>query len=202
MNKLNILKENNDLFDVKKFSLYLKLLKLKEKETYLHSIRVSNYSTRLAKKLGFNEEMVSVIWLSALLHDIGKLMIPNYILLGKNKLSEDDYLLIREHPLDSLIFLQEFTSERVFRGAVEHHERLDGNGYPYGIKDISIVGRIIAISDTFDAMTSNRTYQNPLTYNEALDKMNNFANLNLYDNDILNCFKEVVLEIKNDNRCN
>lgn len=198
MNKLNILIENNDLLNIEKFSLYLKLLKFKEKETYMHSIRVSRYSTKLAKKLGLNEDMIAIVWLSALLHDIGKLMVPNYILLGTDKLSEDDYLLIRRHPLDSLIYLKEFTSERVYRGAIEHHERLDGKGYPYGVKNISTVGRIIAIADTFDAMTSNRTYQNSLTYNEALDKMSSFANLNMYDENILNHFKEVVLEIKSD----
>lgn len=199
MNKLNILIENKDLLDIEKFSLYLGLLRLKEKETYMHSIRVSRYSTELAKKLKLSNEMIAIVWASALLHDIGKLLVPNYILLGTTKLSEDDYLLIRRHPLDSLIYLQEFTSERLYKGAIEHHERLDGKGYPYGIKDISIVGRIIAIADTFDAMTSNRTYQNALTYNEALDKMQELADLNMYDRELFYYFKKVVLEInKND----
>lgn len=196
MNKLNILIENKDLLDIEKFSLYLRLLKLKEKETYMHSVRVSRYSTELAKKIGFSQEMIAIVWLSALLHDIGKLVVPNYILLGTTKLSEDDYLLIRRHPLDSLIYLQEFTSERVYKGAIEHHERLDGKGYPYGIKDISIIGRIIAITDTFDAMTSNRTYQNALTYSEALDKIEGFVDLKMYDKEIFYYFKKVIQEIQ------
>lgn len=198
MDKLNILIKNKDLLDRKKFSLYLKLLRLKEKETYMHSIRVSKYSTELAKSLGFSQDMIAVVWLSALLHDIGKLLVPNYILLGTTKLSEDDYLLIRRHPLDSLIYLQEFTSERVYKGAIEHHERLDGKGYPYGIKDISMIGRIIAIADTFDAMTSNRTYQNALTYDEALDKIQKLVDLKMYDKELFYHFKNVVQELTND----
>lgn len=193
MNKLSILIENKDLLDMDKFSLYLKLMKLKEIETYKHSIRVSKYSTSLAKQIGFSNEYIAVVWLSALLHDIGKLVIPNYILLGTNKLSEEDYLLIKEHPLDGLLYLQEFTSERIYSGSIEHHERLDGKGYPNGKKDISIIGRIIAIADTFDAMTSNRTYQNALTYKDALDKMQEFANSNLYDSKLLYHFKKVIL---------
>lgn len=192
MNKITILTKSRDLLDIEKFSLYLKTLKLKEQETYMHSIRVSKYSTELARELGFSEEDIAVVWLSGLLHDIGKLLVPNYILLGTSKLSEDDYILIRRHPLDGLMYLKEFTSERVYKGAIEHHERLDGKGYPYGIKEVSLMGRIIAIADTFDAMTSNRTYQNALSFKECLDRMEDLANSNLYDKDLFLHFKNVI----------
>lgn len=195
MNKITILTKKGDLLDTEKFSLYLKTLRLKEKETYMHSVRVSKYSTELARELGFSEEYIAVVWLSGLLHDIGKLLVPNYILLGTNKLSEDDYILIRRHPMDGLMYLQEFTSERVCKGAIEHHERLDGKGYPYGIKEISLIGRIIAIADTFDAMTSNRTYQDALSFQECLSRMEDLANANLYDKELFLHFKNVIERI-------
>lgn len=199
MSKINILINTKDLLDRDKFSLYLKTLKFKELETYKHSIRVSRYSVALANKLGFSEEEVAVVWISALLHDIGKIFIPNYVLLGTSKLSEEDYILIRRHPIDGFIHLKEFTSERVCKGSIEHHERLDGKGYPYGAKNISTIGRIIAIADTFDAMTSKRTYQNALSFENALFRIQELTNSGLYDKEIFFCFKEVIEEIiKND----
>ena len=194
MNKISILIESEDLLDLDKLRVYLKLLKLKEKETYAHSIRVSKYSTKLAIKLGFNDEEVSVIWLAGLLHDLGKLLVPNDILLGSTKLTTEDTLIIKKHPIDGVNYLREFTSEKICLGALEHHERLDGKGYPYGIKNISLIGRIIAIADTFDAMTSNRRYQNNLSFSEALDKMKSLAEEDFYDRELLKQFTEVILE--------
>lgn len=194
MNRINILIESGNLLDVYKLRVYLKLLKLKENETYSHSIRVSKYATKLATKLGFNDEEVAVIWLAGLLHDLGKLLVPNDILLGSSKLTVEDTLIIKKHPVDGANYLKEFTSEKIYLGALEHHERLDGKGYPYGIKNISIIGRIIAIADTFDAMTSNRRYQNNLSFSEALDKMKSLANENFYDKELLEYFTEVILE--------
>lgn len=196
MNKLNILIKNGDLLDKNKLRLYLKLLRLKEKETYAHCIRVSKYSTKLAKKMGLSEDEVAIIWIAGLLHDLGKLLIPNDILLGNKPLSAEDSLLIKKHPIDGANYLRDFTSERVYLGALEHHERLDGKGYPQGLTKISLTGRIIAIVDTFDAMTSNRTYQNSLTFEEALIKIEELVNKNFYDREIFRYFKEVIYEME------
>ena len=195
MNKLNILIKNGDLLDKNKLCLYLKLLKLKEKETYKHSIRVSKYATKLAKKMELSEDEIAVIWIAGLLHDLGKLIIPNDLLLGNKPLSIENSELIKKHPIDGVNYLKDFTSERVYLGALEHHERLDGKGYPYGLKKISLVGRIIAIVDTFDAMTSNRTYQASITFEEAIIKMEDLVNENFYDKKIFKYFKEVIHEI-------
>lgn len=201
MNKIDILLENGDLLDKRKLILYLKILKLKEKETYYHSIRVSKYSTLICKSLGLSDSQTASVWLSALLHDIGKILIPNYILLGTSQLSKNDYSLIQNHPLDGLLYLKDFVSRDICNGAIEHHERLDGKGYPYGKKDISLIGRIIAIADTFDAMTSNRTYQNTLSIEEALDKMECLSIDGLYDLEIFQKFKKSILELNRDDRC-
>ena len=195
MNKLNILIKNGDLLDKNKLCLYLKLLKLKEKETYKHSIRVSKYATKLAKKMELSEDEIAVIWIAGLLHDLGKLLIPNDLLLGNKPLSIENSELIKKHPIDGVNYLKDFTSERVYLGALEHHERLDGKGYPYGLKKISLIGRIIAIVDTFDAMTSNRTYQASITFEEAIIKMEDLVNENFYDKKIFKYFKEVIHEI-------
>lgn len=195
MNKLNILIKNGDLLDKNKLCLYLKLLKLKEKETYKHSIRVSKYATKLAKKMELSEDEIAVIWIAGLLHDLGKLLIPNDLLLGNKPLSIENSELIKKHPIDGVNYLKDFTSERVYLGALEHHERLDGKGYPYGLKKISLIGRIIAIVDTFDAMTSNRTYQASITFEEAIIKMEELVNENFYDKKIFKYFKEVIHEI-------
>lgn len=193
MNKIEELKKSGDLLDIDKLKLYLKILQLKEIDTYLHSVRVSRYSTLLAKKLDFSDELVAITWLSALLHDLGKIFIPNYVLLGTDKLSEYEYELIKKHPQDGLMYLDEFVSKRVSKGAIEHHERLDGKGYPYGVKDISTIGRIIAITDTFDAMTSNRTYQNAISFEDAIYRMESLVECNLYDKSIFLKFKEIII---------
>ena len=195
MNKLSILIEKGDLLDKNKFYTYLKLFRLKEKETYAHSVRVSLYSTKLAEKLELPDDEIASIWLAGLLHDLGKLTVPNDILLGEKPLTKEESALIKKHPIDGVNYLKEFTSERVYLGALEHHERLDGKGYPYGLKKISLAGRIIAITDTFDAMTSKRTYQKSLTFQEALIKMEDLVNQNFYDKELFNYFKEVIEDI-------
>lgn len=195
MDKLKIIIKNKDLLNKEQFIKYLLLLKDKEIETYKHSVRVSKYSTELAKKMGFSEDIVSAVWLAGLLHDIGKLLVPNDILLSTTKLSDDDFKIIKKHPLHGLKYLDDITSERVYMGAIEHHERLNGEGYPYGVKYISTIGKIIAIADTFDAMTSNRTYQKAYAPLEALVKMEEMVDLNMYDKKIFNYFKGVVVEL-------
>lgn len=202
MDKLNILVKNKDLLNKDKFISYLKLLRLKEKETYKHSVRVSYYSVEIAKKMNLSEEEIAVVWLSALTHDFGKLLIPNDILLGTRDLNKEEIQLIKKHPLDGEFYLKEFTSRRVYLGALEHHERLDGKGYPYGIKKISLVGRIIAIADTFDAMTSCRTYQDALTYSEALNRMQQLVDSNMYDKEIFDNFKKIITELIANDRYN
>lgn len=197
MNKIDILIKSKDLLDVNVFKMYLKILYLKEKETYMHSVRVSLYSTQLAREIGFSDEEVAIVWLSGLLHDMGKLLVPNYILLGTSTLSENEYSLIRMHPTDGVMLIKDFVSDRVCKGALEHHERLDGKGYPLGIKNISLIGKIIAIADTFDAMTSNRTYQNALPFEECLSRMEELSSFGLYDKNLFVDFKKVIERINN-----
>lgn len=140
------------------------LLDVEEKDVYTmgHSKRVSLYAKRLA--LAY-EPTYNVVSLStaASLHDIGKINIPVSILQKPGALTNEEFTIIKQHPLDSYSILKEKFGERAAVAALQHHERLDGSGYPYGLKgdQICMDARIIAISDVFDALTCKRSYNKP-----------------------------------------
>ena len=136
----------------------------KDYDTAMHLQRMSLYSRALAEALGLNEEDAEVIELSAPLHDIGKIGIPDSILLKKGPLDSDELKMMRKHPLIGYEILQNSPSKYLQMGgeiALAHHERFDGTGYPYGLKgkDIPLAARIVAIADVLDALTSIRPYK-------------------------------------------
>lgn len=136
-----------------------------------HSKRVSAYCERLAQALGFNEKDAHEMVTAGLLHDIGKIAIAEYLLNKPGKLSQDEMEEVRRHPeigyriLSSVNDVAEIAEFVLF-----HHEKWDGTGYPKGLKgeDIPIQARIIAIADSFDAMTSERSYKSSMTQDEAV----------------------------------
>ena len=137
------------------------------KDTYTigHSDRVSEYSVLLGKKLGLPEEQLKTLKIGGLFHDIGKIGIPDSILLKPDKLSDDEYSQIKNHPSIGAHILG---SAEVFKDIIPivkyHHEKYDGNGYPSRLKgeEIPYLARIAAVADTFDAMTSRRSYRGPI----------------------------------------
>lgn len=137
----------------------------KDENTSQHSIRVSEYSVQIAKKLGFDEEACETLRNTALLHDIGKIGIPDSVLNKPAKLTDEEYGIMKSHVVRGAEILKNFTLiENVVEGALYHHERYDGSGYVQGLKgeDIPINARIIGIADAFDAMTANRVYRKKL----------------------------------------
>ena len=142
--------------------MILNMLECKDGYTGRHSINVAEYSSRIAKELGFDENRLRTIRKAALLHDIGKLMISNDILCKPSRLSDEEYEMIRTHPDcgAELLKCAEIESD-IIDGALYHHERYDGKGYPFGLsgEEIPLFGRIIAVADAFDAMTSDRIYR-------------------------------------------
>ena len=137
----------------------------KDEYTKGHSLRVAEYSMIIAKELGMDEEEVSGIRYIALLHDIGKIGIPDNILNKHGKLTDEEYAKMKEHTVTGEAILSGVVSiPGLMVGAKYHHERYDGKGYPNGIKgeDIPLIGRIIAIADSFDAMTTDRVYRKRL----------------------------------------
>ena len=138
----------------------------KDKYTNGHSIRVARYSRELAKRMGMSEEEQEHIYYVALLHDIGKIGIPDHILNKPGKLDPDEREVIQTHPKIGADILKNFTAlSGISEGAKYHHERYDGDGYCEGLagKEIPLVARIIGVADTYDAMSSERCYRKPLS---------------------------------------
>ena len=138
------------------------------KDTYTrgHSDRVSEYSVLLGNKLGLSDEDINTLKIGGLFHDIGKIGVPDIIRLKTSKLADDEYSEIKNHPSIGAHILSNAT---IFQNVIpivkHHHERYDGNGYPGKLKgeDIPFLSRITAVADSFDAMTSKRTYRDSLS---------------------------------------
>ena len=146
----------------------------KDSMTSRHSQRVSEYSVLIARKLGFVEDEVDNIRNAALLHDIGKIGIPDAILNKPAKLTDEEYATMKKHATLGAEILKDFTLvEHAAEGAKYHHERYDGSGYPEGLKGeaIPLYGRIIAIADAFDAMTANRVYRKRLSFEQVMNEL-------------------------------
>ncbi|MCR5419356.1 MAG: HD-GYP domain-containing protein [Lachnospiraceae bacterium] len=137
------------------------------KDTYSHghSLRVAEYSEKIAQTMGKDEDECRKIYFAGLLHDVGKIGIPISIINKKGRLTEEEYDLIKEHPTKSFQILSSITEYPFLAiGAHYHHERYDGKGYPDKLKgeDIPEIARIISVADAYDAMSSNRSYRNVL----------------------------------------
>ncbi|MBQ4232958.1 MAG: HD-GYP domain-containing protein, partial [Lachnospiraceae bacterium] len=137
------------------------------KDTYSrgHSVRVAEYSEKIARVAGKSDEECEMIFYSALLHDVGKIGISDAIINKNGKLTSDEYDVIKEHPVmgnQILSSIEEYPYLSV--GAHYHHERYDGKGYPDGLKgeEIPEIARIISVADAYDAMTSNRSYRSAI----------------------------------------
>jgi len=141
---------------------WCKILDMKDKETQGHSARVTDLTTRLARSIGMNEEEVLYARWGALLHDIGKIGIPDSILLKPDSLSEEEWIIMRQHPVIAYEMLSPIT---FLRPALDipygHHEKWDGSGYPQGLRgdDIPIAARLFAVIDVYDALRSDRPYR-------------------------------------------
>lgn len=150
-------------------------LKMNNEYTYLHSIAVCALMVNLAIHLGLPEHEVHAIGAAGLLHDIGKIVTPVDILDKPGQLGEAEWQVMRRHPSDGHAILrqQKETSPITLDVCLHHHERLDGSGYPEGLKDdqVSLHARIAAICDVYDAVTSIRPYKRPWSPHEALARM-------------------------------
>ncbi len=151
-------------------------IEAKDLYTSGHSNRVAKCSVAIAERLGWNEEAIKNLRYSALLHDIGKIAVPDVILNKPMALTNEEFDVLKKHPVIGGDILKGITTiPDVQLGALYHHERFDGTGYPSGKKgdEIPIEARIIAIADTYDAMTSNRAYRQALPYNVVISELEN-----------------------------
>ncbi|MDH8678712.1 diguanylate cyclase [Fusibacter bizertensis] len=162
----------------KMVSLIMNTLYEKNPREQLHSKRVSAICETIAHSMNFSSDNIALIKIAGLMHDIGKIGINEKVLNSTEKLSDDEWKEIQRHPEVSYRILNscnEFSEIANF--ALEHHERWDGRGYPKGLKGekISVQARIIAIADSFDAMTSERTYKDVLSYKDAIQEIKDNA---------------------------
>ena len=137
------------------------------KDTYTngHSVRVAEYSAEIARRVGYDVSALQRIYITGLLHDVGKIGIPDAIINKNGKLDDEEYAIIKTHPEKGAAILSNIQDmPELSIGARWHHERFDGKGYPEGLmgEDIPEMARIIAIADAYDAMTSNRSYRRSL----------------------------------------
>ena len=151
-----------------------KTVDAKDENTSQHSMRVSEYSVLLAREMGFSKEECENLRKAALLHDIGKIGIPDKILNKPSRLDDDEYAIMKSHVTRGAEILKDFTMiDHVQEGALYHHEKYDGTGYPQGLKGeaIPLYGRIIGVADAFDAMTANRVYRKQLDFDYVVEEL-------------------------------
>lgn len=167
---------------------------VKDRYTFHHSENVANYATALAKALGLNKEHIELIKEAALLHDVGKIGIPEDILNKPGRLTDDEYRLVQTHVENSISIIRHLPSlDYVIPAVLGHHERWDGKGYPRGLKkdENPIAARCICVADTFDAMTTKRSYRDPLPLQTAIDEIKKGANTQ-FDPKLSKLFVELV----------
>ena len=174
-------------------------LKCQEKDmyTHLHNQRVGMLSMLIAKKIGLPKQRLETLRIASLFHDIGKVFTPNEILLKPGKLNDSEYEIMKEHVLHSYDMTKDFIDKDVCDVVVQHHERLNGCGYPYGLhnEDICIEAKILAIADTYDAMTSDRPYRKALSADFAIKEIINYIDIH-YDRELVKAFHDILFETK------
>jgi HD-GYP domain-containing protein (c-di-GMP phosphodiesterase class II) len=196
-NLMNVkyLEDRGFITDFNKMVSCLKDLKDISLENFSHSERVAMYSKLIAQEYKLSKEEIDCIWISALLHDIGKVKFPKSIFSNNDELTKEELDTIRKHPYDGYLISKDFFTNDLALPILEHHERLDGSGYPYKKNNISLNSKIIAVADTFDAMTSKRLYQDTTPYLKAIKKIKDLSiDRKLYDLDVIEKLENVVLE--------
>jgi len=176
----------------------------KDTDTGEHIARMSQYSKLLALEFGMGEQQAELLRQAAPMHDVGKIGIPDAILLKPGRLTPDEFDHMKQHATIGAQILANSSSpllQLAHKLAIEHHEKWDGSGYPYGLKgeQISVEGRIVAIADVFDALTSKRPYKEAWGVEEALENMQAQAGKH-FDPHLINLFVnklDAIIAIKN-----
>jgi len=153
-------------------------LETRDLETHGHSERVVSYSMRLGREYGLDSQKMKSLEFGSLLHDIGKIGVPDLILRKPAKLTPEEWVLMREHPLHGQQILRGIKFlEGAAQVVAQHHEKWDGSGYPLGLREeeIDICARIFSVADAFDAITSNRVYRKGKSYEAAAQELDDWV---------------------------
>lgn len=182
-----------------KKNLHIDIIELKSHDsyTYCHSVNVAVLSLILGNEVGLSYKEMQLLSMSSLLHDVGKMYIPKYIINKNGKLSDEELFEIKKHPAFGAGFIsRQFPDidQRVIQGILQHHEKMNGSGYPYGLSgsDICLFARIIAICDIYDALTSKRSYHDEYLPSEAIEHLYACVTQELLDYDLVKLFVHKV----------
>lgn len=181
--------------------ILLNALKCKDDYTWGHSLRVAYFCISVGRELGLSGPELYELEISALFHDIGKIGVPDSVLQKPARLSEEEFLEMKAHPVKSYLILKDFPIfHNMALGAKHHHERYDGRGYPDQLKgeNIPLFSRIILIADTFDAMTSTRPYRKGLSFDIAFSELREFAG-SQFDPKVVEAFIKAIAKEQNKN---
>ncbi len=190
------LEKANERITLQSMYTLAKTIDAKDKYTNGHSMRVAEYTKMIAKRLGYSKEELDVIQNMAMLHDVGKIGVPDAIINKSSTLTDEEFAIIKEHPSIGYDILSEMPEmEEIGVGARWHHERYDGKGYPDGLKgeEIPLAARIISVADAYDAMTSNRSYRDNLSQNEVVREFENGRGTQ-FDPKIADIMLEIIRE--------
>ncbi len=194
--QMNTQRDYADQVIMQTMNTLISFIDAKDPNTKGHSSRVAYYTKELAKRMGMKDDEVKNMYYIALLHDCGKIGIPDEILNKAGKLTPDERLIIQSHTVIGAKALSKMTSiPGIQDGAKYHHEKYDGTGYPSGLKgkDIPLVGRIICVADSFDVMSSNRVYRNHLQKDEIIHELSDCAG-SQFDPDIVPYMIQMINE--------
>lgn len=162
--------------------------------TYQHCLNVATLAISTGISLGLGEGMLHDLGMAGLLHDIGKMMIPLEILNKPDKLTDEEFEIIKTHPVNAVTLLKDLVPFSVLSGIQSHHEKLDGTGYPYGIAgdNIHYYGRVLAVCDVYDALTSDRSYRMTSFPSEVIEYVMGCVDKH-FDYEILKSFLKVIV---------
>ncbi len=165
-----------------KQTLYALVNMIEQRDTYTggHSQRVAKYALKIAKAMKLNSKKCNDIYQAGILHDIGKIVIPDMILLKPNQLDNQEYTIMQEHVTLGVDMINKIPAlNKLAKYVAQHHERLDGSGYPYGLKGSQILleAQILGVSDIFDAMTTSRIYKSNKTPQEAINEIKSLSGI-------------------------
>ena len=185
-------------FQVGVLGALMKTLDLRDEMTARHCASVARYSRAIAKAAGMSQKDQELVHIAGLMHDIGKFILPDHILKANVPLTDDDWNLIRMHPQQGANVVSSLEGYGpVAKIVLAHHERIDGKGYPRGLKgdDIPEMSRIISVADTYDVMTARDSYKDPVSSFEAIQELRRVSGSQL-DERFVKVFVEDVLEGK------
>lgn len=188
--ELDRLKEQGRRQSIDVASAFVVLIDLRDRYTGGHSTRVASYCREIAMRMGLDDDEVESVVTAASLHDVGKIGVPDNALLKEGRLTDAEFEQIKKHPEFGWMVLRNIEDlKEASLIVLHHHERVDGGGYPGGLAgaDIPIGSRIIAVADSYDAMTTNRPYRQALSSHYALSEIEHCAGTQ-FDADVVEAF--------------